>query len=153
MMDPAYGKYTVLQHGNMVTGYGHQSAFRVKTGDTVAPGQAIGSVGSTGASTGPHLHFQTGIKGRWVDPHMSLPQLATGGTIMNDGIYSLHKKETVLPEPLSDKWKNGGAGDTFHIKADFAGAHFATDVDVERVFENLQRKAELKKGPNRTVGR
>lgn len=53
-----YGRWIAIDHGNgMVTLYGHLSSQSVKKGDTVAAGKKIGAVGSTGYSTGPHLHF------------------------------------------------------------------------------------------------
>ncbi len=54
-----YGYLVKIDHGGgKVTWYGHQSKMAVKTGDTVAKGDVIGYVGSTGVSTGPHLHFE-----------------------------------------------------------------------------------------------
>lgn len=54
-----YGNYIVIQHGNGTqTLYAHASKIFVSVGDTVAQGTAIGAVGSTGKSTGPHLHFE-----------------------------------------------------------------------------------------------
>ncbi len=64
-----YGNYILIDHGGgYSTGYGHLSAIYVSDGQSVARGQAIGAVGSTGQSTGPHLHFEIRIAGKPVDP-------------------------------------------------------------------------------------
>ncbi len=66
-----YGKYIQVQHTNgYATGYAHMSAFsnKFKTGDYVRQGQIIGYVGSTGLSTGAHLHYEVTVNGRHVDP-------------------------------------------------------------------------------------
>jgi murein DD-endopeptidase MepM/ murein hydrolase activator NlpD len=66
-----YGKYVLLRHVNgFTTGYGHMSriADTTKPGTRVRQGQIIGYVGSTGYSTGPHLHFEIKINGNFVDP-------------------------------------------------------------------------------------
>ena len=64
-----YGNYTVIDHGGgLMTAYGHQSSFAVSGGDVVTQGQVIGYVGSTGNSTGPHLHFEVYVNGATVDP-------------------------------------------------------------------------------------
>lgn len=64
-----YGNMILIDHGNgMLTRYAHHSKMYVKVGDQVEKGQSIGMVGSTGRSTGPHLHFEIYMNGRRVNP-------------------------------------------------------------------------------------
>lgn len=65
-----YGTYIIIDHGNgKSTLYGHLSGLaKIKIDDTVSQGQTIGYVGSTGFSTGPHLHFECRVNGTKVDP-------------------------------------------------------------------------------------
>ncbi|HEY7694186.1 MAG TPA: peptidoglycan DD-metalloendopeptidase family protein [Gaiellaceae bacterium] len=64
-----YGNLTVIDHGGgLATAYGHQSGIAVSLGQQVAQGEVIGYVGSTGHSTGPHLHFEVRVNGQAVDP-------------------------------------------------------------------------------------
>jgi len=68
-----YGRMIEIDHGNgLSTRYGHLSEINVKVGDIVKIGQVIGAVGSTGRSTGPHLHYETRIEGDAVDPQKFL---------------------------------------------------------------------------------
>jgi murein DD-endopeptidase MepM/ murein hydrolase activator NlpD len=68
-----YGKMVEIDHGNgFSTRYGHLSEVEVKTGQTVRIGQVIGKIGSTGRSTGPHLHYETRVDGDAVDPQKFL---------------------------------------------------------------------------------
>lgn len=65
----AYGNYVVISHGSgQATLYAHMSSMAVSSGDYVAQGQVIGYVGSTGWSTGPHLHFEVILDGEYVNP-------------------------------------------------------------------------------------
>lgn len=68
--EPAgYGNVVVIDHGSgFATLYGHNNQLLVKTGDTVEAGQEIALSGSTGRSTGPHVHFGVQHDGNWVDP-------------------------------------------------------------------------------------
>jgi murein DD-endopeptidase MepM/ murein hydrolase activator NlpD len=64
-----YGNFTLIDHGGgLATGYGHQSRIGVRVGQHVSTGEVIGNVGSTGASTGPHLHWEVRVNGTPVDP-------------------------------------------------------------------------------------
>ncbi len=66
---PIFGYYVVIDHGNGYQSlYGHMTKFVVKAGQYVSQGQKIGNLGSTGYSTGPHLHFTVYKNGKLVDP-------------------------------------------------------------------------------------
>ena len=68
-----YGRMVEIDHGNgLSTRYGHLSEIGVKVGEAIKIGQVIGEVGSTGRSTGPHLHYETRIDGEAVDPQKFL---------------------------------------------------------------------------------
>jgi murein DD-endopeptidase MepM/ murein hydrolase activator NlpD len=68
-----YGRMVEVDHGNgLSTRYGHLSEIEVKVGQTVKAGQTVGRMGSTGRSTGPHLHYETRIGGEAVDPQRFL---------------------------------------------------------------------------------
>ena len=69
-----YGNVIYVDHGaGLSTRYGHLSQIDVKIGQTVTRGQTIGLVGSTGRSTGPHLHYEVRINNQPVDPRQYLP--------------------------------------------------------------------------------
>lgn len=74
--DSVYGNYIILQHADSVQSvYAHLSAMEVRAGQPVMKGSVIGRVGSTGASTGPHLHFEIRKNGRAEDPKSLLPAI------------------------------------------------------------------------------
>ncbi len=72
--DSGYGRTVVIDHGNgFLTRYAHMQVYYVEVGDSVAKGQQIGEVGSTGNSTGPHLHFEVIQNGVLRNPFGYLP--------------------------------------------------------------------------------
>ena len=71
--DGGYGNMVEIDHGNgLSTRYGHLSEIDVKVGQVIRIGQIIGKIGSTGRSTGPHLHYETRINGEPVNPQKFL---------------------------------------------------------------------------------
>lgn len=74
-----YGRHVVVDHGyGIATLYGHCSVLFVEPGDHVEPGDLIGTMGSTGRSTGSHLHFEVRLDGNAVDPLDYLPRRRGG---------------------------------------------------------------------------
>lgn len=75
----SYGNWILLQNsGGIETGYAHNSELLADVGDTVAAGDVIAFVGSTGASSGCHLHFETRVDGSPVDPESFMSDLGVG---------------------------------------------------------------------------
>jgi murein DD-endopeptidase MepM/ murein hydrolase activator NlpD len=102
-----YGKYVKLKHNNgYETAYGHMSAFAkgLEPGKRVRQGQVIGFVGSTGASTGAHVHYEILVNGRFVDPmRVKLPR----GRSLDGPLMASFEKER---DRLDAMMANRGAG-------------------------------------------
>jgi murein DD-endopeptidase MepM/ murein hydrolase activator NlpD len=78
--ESGYGKLIEVQHANgIVTRYGHLSAFAVGEGQRVTRGQVIGYVGTSGRSTGPHLHYEVWVHSSPVNPYKFLRMATTAG--------------------------------------------------------------------------
>ena len=73
-----YGNMVEIDHGNgLTTRYGHMSKIEIEVGDTITRGQLIGLIGSTGRSTGPHLHFELRLNDKSINPrHFLVPEPA-----------------------------------------------------------------------------
>ena len=102
-----YGKYVRLKHNNgYETAYGHMSAFAkgMEPGKRVRQGQVIGFVGSTGQSTGAHVHYEILVNGRFVDPmRIKLPR---GRSLEGPLMASFEKERNRLDAMMSNR---GGA--------------------------------------------
>jgi murein DD-endopeptidase MepM/ murein hydrolase activator NlpD len=85
-----YGKVVEVGHGNgLMTRYAHLSAWRSRVGQDVAAGDVIGAMGSTGRSTGPHLHFEVRINDRAVNPR---PFLETAPHVLEEARAELSQR-------------------------------------------------------------
>lgn len=92
-----YGKFVEIAHGNGLTSrYAHMSRIDVKNGDVVEGGERVGALGSTGRSTGPHLHFEVRINNRAVNPR---PFLETAPDVLKE----VRGSGTVRPSAQSSK--------------------------------------------------
>jgi murein DD-endopeptidase MepM/ murein hydrolase activator NlpD len=102
-----YGKYIRIKHANgYETGYGHMSAFAkgMEAGKKVRQGQVIGFVGSTGGSTGPHVHYEILVNGRFVDPlRVKLPR---GRTLEGPIMAGFEKERDRLDSMMSGHGAN-----------------------------------------------
>jgi murein DD-endopeptidase MepM/ murein hydrolase activator NlpD len=76
--EPGYGKLVEIDHGDgYITRYAHASRLLVKQGEPVVRGQVLARVGSSGLSTGPHLHFEVRLAGQALDPRLFVARQAT----------------------------------------------------------------------------
>lgn len=65
-----YGNHIKITNGNLSTLYAHCNSLDIKEGDNIKKGQKIATVGQTGNATGPHLHFEIILEGRYVNPEL-----------------------------------------------------------------------------------
>ena len=71
---PVYGRTVIIDHGSgMITHYGHNSKLLVEEGEQVQKGDIIALMGSSGRSTGPHVHFALEYNGEFINPALLLP--------------------------------------------------------------------------------
>ncbi len=92
--EKGYGNYVAINHPNGIeTFYSHLSKIRVRKGQEVTPGTVIGDVGSTGRSTGPHLHFEVRVNGKITNPEPYMDKVFRFG-----GDVKVKPKPTTTPD-------------------------------------------------------
>lgn len=125
-----YGRWVRIQHnGVWETGYGHMSSIAVRPGEHVTQGQVIGYVGTTGRSTGPHLHFEVWQNHHAIDPKSAkVPEAnVLGGTDMV--AFRTRKREIDTMIAMADvkRSDDNGASETLAMKA---GAYHFENEDA-----------------------
>lgn len=124
-----YGRYVVIRHNSeFSTGYAHMNAFAkgIRPGVRVKQGQVIGYVGSTGRSTGPHLHFEVIKNGKKVDP---LKVKAATGTNLAGNELARFKKEAAKIAAIAEGLKAYAANGT--AEADNAAVAPVADANTD----------------------
>ena len=118
-MADGYGNYLDIDHGNgLVTRYAHLSEINIQEGDEVSEGQQIGRVGSTGHSTGPHLHFEIIKDGAEVDPYywiypvvINIDMNYNFGTIK---ILADGEEHRIYQENTASMYRKAGSGEVVY---------------------------------------
>ena len=160
-MDKLVGNMSTILHADgSQSQYMHQSRMSVRPGDRVRQGSVIGNVGSTGLSTGAHLHMAMIRDGKYEDPSKYIPGLAVGGRTINSGIAKLHPDEMVLTKPLTAKLESGieridsGNNVEYNITLDMRGSQVSNDFNFKEFKRNVRRATEelqRENGPSRRI--
>ena len=99
-----YGKFIEINHGNAVqTRYGHMSALNVTPGQRIRKGDIIGYMGSTGRSTGSHLHYEVRIAGEAINPTSFLSPVKAADTNVNMLLAAKSAGSTAMGGPAEDE--------------------------------------------------
>jgi murein DD-endopeptidase MepM/ murein hydrolase activator NlpD len=154
---PWMGNMVSVGHsGTVSSAYGHMSRFApIEAGSTVRRGQILGYVGSTGNSTGPHLHLGMRNKNGRLNPEAIIPGLKNGAVIKYDNtLANLHRGESVLTAPLTKQMQDvaSGAKIEYNVNVNVANAN-ATPDDIDQAVYGALRRHELKMGYGRKIGR
>jgi murein DD-endopeptidase MepM/ murein hydrolase activator NlpD len=115
---PGYGNLVEIDHGQgYSTRYGHAQTLLVKTGDLIKQSQVIATVGSTGRSTGPHLHFEVSFKGTPFDPLILLGSQYARPFSHNSSILIFTSSKLKAPSQLSQYAKGNGNPQTLYTSS------------------------------------
>ena len=119
-----YGNHVIIQHsdGNF-TLYGHmyQNSITVKSGDTVGKGQVIGKVGSSGSSTGPHLHFEVRLAENVYNAGVNPLEFVSQENPRPQGISSNTNLESI--KEFVETWEGTGCGDDYQTETEYIACY------------------------------
>jgi murein DD-endopeptidase MepM/ murein hydrolase activator NlpD len=136
-----FGRLVVVRHFNgMETYYAHLHRLRVKSGDEVKAGDLVGLGGSSGHSTGSHLHFETRFKGIPIDPSHMID--LTTGTLLCDTIVLKRSRAGFTAYPKGTRFHTVAKGE--HLST--IATHYGVPVDALCSPNGLCRKSRLRVG-------
>lgn len=145
-----YGNAVIIDHGGgMQTLYGHMSAVGTSPGMNVMPGQIIGFVGSTGNSTGPHLHFSVIQDGQWLDPLAFFPGFKVGSKyIPRDMLAYLHEGEAVVRKDENPHANSKGSFWTDILKGAVNSQNASIQNETSQFFYNTTNNSVTNNNDN-----
>ena len=115
---PGYGNLVQIDHGQgYSTRYGHAQTLLVKTGDQIKQSQVIATVGSTGISTGPHLHFEASLNGVPFDPLILLGSQYARPSPQSNTIFIFTSSKLKAPTQLAQFAKRGSNLQTLYTSS------------------------------------
>lgn len=128
---PGYGHYIIVRHPNgLETVYGHLSKTSVQVGDIVRAGDIIGLGGSTGHSTGSHLHYETRFMGIAINPE-ALINFSSGEPKFNS--FAFHRETISSARGSSTKFSSSGFSSRFLSKTTKKGSSSTSSITIHRI--------------------
>ena len=144
---PGYGRVVIIRHYNgLETLYAHLHRLKVKPGDIVEAGQLIGLGGSSGKSTGSHLHFEVRFKGKALNPKQIID--FNNNCLISDSIKLVKTRWSYQPIPLGIKYHTVKKGDYLYKIAERYGVSVTTICQ----YNGIRRNTLLKVGQKLRIG-
>ena len=149
-----YGNCVIINHGHgFQTLYGHMSKYRVRVGKKVKRGEVIGEVGNTGKSTGPHLHYEVIVRGKYDNPakdknlklFFSISEVAQMFDV-NESTLRFWEKEFEQIRP-----RKNGKGTRYYRQEDIDAVRLVYHLVKERGMTLAGARQKLKENPDTTI--
>jgi len=136
-----FGRLVVVRHYNgLETYYAHLHRLKVKSGDVVEAGETVGLGGSSGHSTGSHLHFEVRFKGVPIDPSHVIA--FTEGELLCDTLVLKKTRWSFAAYPMGTQFHTVGKGEHLYAIAE----HYGTSINALCDLNGITRKTRLRVG-------